>query len=1146
MHTTLVKAEALYDAYPEYTVVETRKFAELLVNLIGEKLKLDFITKPRPTLDERIKLISSKVTLDSEFLEALKILRLTGNQGAHEHNVRHQDALKALSFSYKLAQWLDMLITQNVNQYVWKEYQRPQDPDIKKQEIEYKISELQQQLQKSKDKQVIHQQIQEQNQALAEENARLKQVQITEAAKSQELIEMLQKQIEALEAQPPLELLANISNDQIQVAQKNFELSERETREIIDAKLKQAGWEVDTQKLTYRKGIRPIEGKNLAIAEYPTVLNGQNGFADYVLFAGLTPIAVVEAKKQNRLVNAALSQAERYSQGFQIEVPMKAAFELDPQQKQTQKPWHNMDKTYYVPFVYSSNGKAYSHRLIEEGGIWFRDVRDPSYISHALQGFHTPKGLLDKLTRNIKKADDYLETTEILPFNDRQYQREGIKAVENAIQRGQKRCLLAMATGTGKTRLANGMIYRFLQSKRFKRILFLVDRTSLGNQAYDDSFAVNVITQGKTLTQIFTVAELGSNYDENTNLHLATVQSLVARLFNSEEPLPIDFFDCIIIDEAHRGYNLDKEMTEGEESIRDAKQYLSMYKQVLEYFDATLIALTATPALHTTDIFGPPVFTYSFTRAVEEGYLVNYEHPIRYLTQLSQAGIHISAGTSVEVLPRNSSQSNIAELPDDMEFDVSDFNRTVINEEFNRVIAHALAEDLDPFSDAKTLIFCVTDRHADEMKILLDQAFRTKYGDKWQNDLVLKITGSIDKPKAAIERYKKSKYPNIAITVDLLSTGIDVPQICNLVFMRQVRSRVLFEQMLGRATRLCKEIGKTEFRIYDAVNIFDVFQNVNTMKPLVVRPHISITQLIRELLDDNLVEKASSIAIDSTDGVKRTQADVLLDELVQKVNRIVTKAEKYKHHPQQTELRKALADMEAKFGVESNKLPQMLYTQGLEATRDWLKQNSSIFETSLSNIQTALGSVDLPIISDAQDGLVERIVDVDHKRPVDYLQQLTDLLSGQLNQHAAIKAVTTRPSDLSREDLREVDKVLSSEGFTSSEISNMLPSHASNQTYAAQVISVIRRASLGEEPLTVEERYQRGLNKILQKRDWTPAQKKWLERLTKFIAQEVIVDKNMVAQQFAKDGGTKRLSKLLDSDVEILIDEIASSIWEAA
>ena len=181
--------------------------------------------------------------------------------------------------------------------------------------------------------------------------------------------------------------------------------------------------------------------------------------------------------------------------------------------------------------------------------------------------------------------------------------------MEHALAAGQSQCLLAMATGTGKTRTIIGLMYRFLKAERFRRILFLVDRTALGDQA-QDAFNEAPLEGGMPLSKIYNVAELGDMAAEaETRVQVATVQAMVRRIFASDAPPPLDAFDCIIVDEAHRGYTLDQDMTEGEQVLRDPAQYLSSYRRVLDYFDAVKIGLTATPAKHTTDILGKPVST---------------------------------------------------------------------------------------------------------------------------------------------------------------------------------------------------------------------------------------------------------------------------------------------------------------------------------------------------------------------------------------------------------------------------------------------------------------------------------------------------------------------------------------------------------
>src|SRR4029079_9115958 len=157
---------------------------------------------------------------------------------------------------------------------------------------------------------------------------------------------------------------------------------------------------------------------------------------------------------------------------------------------------------------------------------------------------------------------------------------------------------------------------------------------------------------------------------------------------------------------------------------------------------------------------------------------------------------------------------------------------------FNEVVCKYLAREIDPSSRQKTLVFCATDSHADLVVDLLKQAFRAQYGTV-EDDAVIKITGTADKPLQLIRRYKNERNPNVAVTVDLLTTGVDVPEICNLVFLRRVNSRILFDQMLGRATRLCEEIGKSTFRIFDAVRIYEALQNMTAMQPVVVDPDIT-------------------------------------------------------------------------------------------------------------------------------------------------------------------------------------------------------------------------------------------------------------------------------------------------------------------
>lgn len=382
--------------------------------------------------------------------------------------------------------------------------------------------------------------------------------------------------------------------------------------------------------------------------------------------------------------------------------------------------------------------------------------------------------------------------------------------MEDAIKNGKKRILLAMATGTGKTRTAISLMYRLLKHKRARRILYLVDRNSLGKQT------ANAIKDNKigtmSISSIYGLKELSDKVpDFSTKIQIATVQGMIKRLFfsddNSEKP-SVGQYDFIIVDEAHRGYAEDKELSDDEYRFYNQEEYVSQYRRVVDYFDATAIGMTATPALQTTEIFGSPVYTYSYQQAVLDGYLVDHDAPIIIQTKLAKEGIHFKKGSEVDIFDQDEKTINKEKLPDNMNFDVKDFNHRVITRNFNKVVCDELVKKyLDPTDPylGKTLIFAATDAHADIVVDLLKQAFKEQ-GRPVDDDAIEKITGSIRHPNQEIKNFKNEENPNIVVTVDLLTTGIDVPRITNIVFLRRVQSRILYEQMLGRATRLCPEI----------------------------------------------------------------------------------------------------------------------------------------------------------------------------------------------------------------------------------------------------------------------------------------------------------------------------------------------------
>jgi type I restriction enzyme, R subunit len=684
-------------------------------------------------------------------------------------------------------------------------------------------------------------------------------------------------------------------------ASAKIDLDEAATRALVDQQLRDSAWEADTKSLRHGSGARPVKGRNLAIAEWPTA----SGPADYALFVGLTMVGVVEAKRKRKNVSAAIDQAERYSSGMAASEDFSFP---------TGTPWGK----HKVPFVFAANGRSYLKQIETESGIWFRDTRRSANHRRALVSWPTPEGLSGQLEIDQDAASKALKE---MPFEFgfplRDYQRAAINAVEGALEAERRSMLLAMATGTGKTKLAIALLYRLLAAKRFHRICFVVDRSALGDQAAGE-FTTTKIVSGKAFADIFGLKKMADVTPETeTKVHICTIQGLVKRVLyaaDASEAPPVDQYDLMVIDECHRGYLLDREMSDAELSFRGEEDYISKYRRVLEYFDAVKVGLTATPALHTTEIFGDPIFAYSYRQAVIDGFLVDHEPPVQIKTALAMSGIGFEQGEQVEYLATSTGEVQLALLPDEIHFEVDKFNKQVITTEFNRVVAEELAKHIDPALPGKTLIFAATDAHADIVVGAVKKAFSERYGEI-DDAAVKKITGSVDNVRTLIRSFRNDADPKIAVTVDLLTTGVDVPSITNLVFIRRVNSRILYEQMIGRATRLCPEIGKEVFRIFDAVDLYPHLQNLTDMKPVVVNPSISFEQLVKELIGAD----------------QDAHRDAIRQQLAIRLRRI---------------LKKLPPELRAKFEATAGEAPEATLKRFLEAKpaelSQWLASRSGI------------------------------------------------------------------------------------------------------------------------------------------------------------------------------------------------------------
>lgn len=1159
-------AERVFAIDPNTTLIKLRQLAEALARHIAAHCRITF--DEQTSQSDLLYKIQRELNLDQTVRTLFHTLRIEGNRATHEFRTSHREAMDCLKIARELAIWFHRGFGKQGTQFRPGPFVPPQDPSVQLRDLHTQIEQLKAQLQDSHQALATHQQLaqlvakekeeyaalalQMESEARTYEQLALEQEQ-TLAQKQREFdtnLKQLQARLQeqqtssqqttSQQATAPQTTSQQLGNA-LRSASAQISLSEDLTRILIDQQLQEAGWEADTESLTWQNGARPEKGRNKAIAEWPTspaTQGKKSQRADYVLFVGLVPVGVVEAKRENTDVAGKIPQAERYARGFKPTNEMTPAWQIEGRTIA----WPNCNENdsneshYQIPFVYSCNGRPYFKQMEQQSGIWFRDVRHPANIARALADFHSPVGLLDQLKRNKSAAEQKLREEGFHYLKLRDYQQKAIHAIETALEHNQRHCLLAMATGTGKTRTILGLIYRFLKAERFKRILFLVDRTALGSQA-DDTFHDTVLEQNLTLAKAYNIARLGDMAPEaETRLQIATVQAMVKRIFQTDDPLPIDTFDCIIVDEAHRGYTLDQDMTEGEMWVRDQHQYASTYRRVLDHFDAIKIGLTATPAKHTTDIFGRPVYTYSYREAVADDWLIDHEPPIRYDTLLNTKGIKFEKGEQVSVVNIATGVIETAELEDELNFEVEAFNRRVIAPDFNRVICEQLAQELDLKSPEKTLIFCTNLRHADMVKHELDVAFKDLYDDGYDAAMVQVITGKTDRCEQKIKAFKNESRPKIVITVDLLTTGIDVPAICHLVFLRRVKSRILYEQMKGRATRRCDDIGKTVFKIYDPVDLYQALEPVDTMKPLVKDPSISVEQLVQELNNPQSYQAPGATA-------GTTHAHDALDQLNQKIMRILRKAT---HRAQKSEpLRNKLAELEQMWGIEPAKLHNHLHALGPQQATDFINRHHSLIR-QLADVNDFLGSERFPVISDEKDQILERKQTYGvAEKPGDYLESFNDFIKRQLNQHVALSVVVNKPKDLTREQLKEIRLLLDSNGYSEAALKTAWRNQT-NQDIAASILGYIRRAALGEALVPFQQRVDHAMQRIYAQRTWTPVQRQWLERLAKRLVHEVILDQTTLNEAFSTDGGAKRLDKMLGGQLDAVMGDLAQHLWESA
>lgn len=545
---------------------------------------------------------------------------------------------------------------------------------------------------------------------------------------------------------------------------------EQKARKVIDEKLIASGWIVqDVKKLN------PNAAVGVAVREFPT----DTGPVDYALFVNGTPIGVVEAKKseEGENITTVEGQSSRYA---------NSTFK-----------WIKCE--YKIRFAYEATDKL----------TRFTDYNDVKYRSRTVFSFHKP----ETLAALIRQKDTIRNNMKHFPEFDgkgfRDCQITAINNLDKSLSENKPRALVQMATGAGKTFTAITAAYRMLKFGKMNRILFLVDTKSLGEQAEREFLAYRPNDDNRSFSEIYGVRRLKSSYiPSDVQICISTIQRMYSILSGEEtdesideisleevnsmekkapkevvynKKYPPEFFDCIIVDECHRSiYNV--------------------WNQVLEYFDAFIVGLTATPDKRTFAYFNQNIVSeYSREQAIIDG--VNVGEDIFLIeTNVGKNGVHIMKQL-IESRNRMSREKRWKQLDEDVDYKPTQLDRDIVNPSQIRTVIKTFKENLYTKlfprrkEVPKTLIFAKTDSHADD----IIQIVREEFGEG--NEFCRKVTYSAANPETVLAEFRNSYYPRIAVTVDMIATGTDVKPIECLIFMRDVRSKNYFEQMKGRGTR---------------------------------------------------------------------------------------------------------------------------------------------------------------------------------------------------------------------------------------------------------------------------------------------------------------------------------------------------------
>ena len=928
---------------------------------------------------------------------------------------------------------------------------------------------------------------------------------------------------------------------------------EDKAREIIDSLLEKAGWHVcnlNDANIHAHCGV--------VIRDFP--LKGY-GFADYIFYVDGKTAGVIEAKKAGATLTGVEIQSDKYKHGLPDDLPA----------------WYRP-----LPFCYQSTGVE----------TRFTNGLDPDPRSRNVFSFHKPETLLELLTEDVpaealraaerfsiynKPSTFYKRLQEMPPLIEEGLWSAQIKAIKNlekSLSENRPRALIQMATGSGKTFTAVTFIYRLLKFAKAKRVLFLVDRKTLGNQTLKEFQQYNSPYSPFKFTEEFIVQHLQSGIiDKTARVCISTIQRLYSMLKGEEidpeieeeslfdhadlfrEPPPVEYnpiippetFDVIVTDECHRSiYNL--------------------WRQALEYFDSSIIGLTATPNKQTFGFFNQNlVMEYPHEQAVADGVNVNYD-VYRIRTRITQAGSKVDAGYFIDKRDRETRAVRWERLDEELEYNANQLDTDVVASDQIRTViksfrTHLFTEIFPGRKDVpKTLVFAKDDSHAEDIVKIIREEFAK--GNEFCQKITYKTTGA--SPEQLIRDFRTNYSPRIAVTVDMISTGTDIKPLEIVFFMRNIKSRSFFEQMKGRGVRVINPNdlqsvtpdakAKTHFIIVDAVGVCE--QDKTDSRPMEKRPSISLEKLLQAVaLGNTEPDVISSIAgrlsriekrlsreekeeikkINNGQGIKDLMAGLVQsidpdrhiesaktdfrndapseEQIKQASSKIIKEAVKPLHNP---ELRKKIIELH----------------KTLEQTIDIISKDEVVaagFDAdALEKAKKTVTSFE-QFIKEHKDEITA--LQILYSRPYKARLRFEDI--------KALSEVIEKPPYLWR-----VDRLW--DAYAALERSKVRG--ASSQRILTDLVSLIRFAIRHDELEPFSEHVHERFNKWLNRQEtagkkFTPEQRRWLEMIRDHIAANLSIEKddfNYVP--FAQEGGIGKVYQLFGEQLWPLLDEINEAL----